>query len=529
LTTHNKPFTKLTTDAKRELLAQMLRQRASASRSINPLSVGQRALWYQYQLAPTSAAYNIGFTARIVSEVNIDALKTAVEKVVERHPQLRTTYVMNKGAPRMEIHGFLAPGFEQHDASHLSDAELLEKVRNSYRQPFDLQQGPLLRVALFTRSATDHVLLLTVHHISSDGWSMGILLNDFKVFYKAAASGTKAVLMPIPQAYTDFVKTQSRLFESSQGEQLWTYWKNELSGELPLLNLPLDRQRPPVRRFRGSTHNFELDNSFYSLIKSLAKSEGVTTYTLLLSVYQTLLMRYSGQEEILIGAPVAGRTRSEFEPIVGFFINQIVLRGNLSDNPTFQKLLVRNRQKVMGALEHQDYPFAMLVEQLQVARDPSHYPIFQVLFNMLQRQTLGSIGSLLDGTAYDSPVEFGSLKLMPYDFNQQEGQFDLSLEMIDTGSRFLSSLRYNSDVFDETTVIRIEKHFRMLLKRLLSTSAARIWAYPLSKSSDAIVDPTCPITHENSEIVHKKKKKIAQQKPEQIAIVDATDTWTYAE
>jgi amino acid adenylation domain-containing protein len=522
-------FSQLSRDEKRKLLAQMLRRKASATHSVHPLTVGQQALWFQHQLAPESASYNVGFAARIVSEIDNEAFKAVFATLVDRHPMLRTTYGSKDGHPFQIIHGYLQPVVEIYNASGLCDEELFATVNRKYAEPFDIEKGPVIRVHLFSRTETDHVLLLCIHHIACDGWSIGIILNEFRILYTAKVTCQQPNLLPLNNDYTDFIEMQSQMLTGKLGERLKAYWTNRLSGDIPLLRLPLDRPRFGPQRFVGATHHFHLEKDIYQRLNSLAKQEGVTLYVLLLSAFQTLLLRYSGQDDILVGTPVAGRVRSEYEAIVGFFINQVVMRGDLSGNPSFRQLLNKNRTTVLEAIEHQEFPFPSLVDQLKLTRDPSHYPIFQVLFNLLKHQTLHAVDRLIDGTAVDEPMEFGPLKLKPFLLNQEEGQFDLALEMVDTGVSLLSSFRYNSDIFNQVSIIRIAKEFSCLIESIVSNPDQSVWELKLSLDVELQLNPTEPIPSVWCGSVCERFSEVSRQYSERTAMVDGFGSWDYSE
>ena len=320
-------------------------------------------------MAPNSHSYNIPFVAKVVSKINIDLLNRVFQKLIDRHPMLRTTYQIRDGMLAMRIVGFMKPTIVQHWEKDLTEEELFELVYKNNREPIDLENGPLIRIQVFSKSEVDHILLVTIHHIACDGWSLGIVLRDLKVFCEAEAGESGAAnLQPLNYKYTDFILHQSQAVVSDEGDFSLSYWKNQLSGDLPIINLPLDYLRPISRNFEGSTFSFSVEKELYSALSLLAKKESVTLYSTLLSAFQVLLMRYSGQEDVLVGTPVLGRNKKEHENVVGLFINQVVMRGDLSGNPTFSQFLKKNNRTVLEALKHQDYPFPFLVEKLQPFR-----------------------------------------------------------------------------------------------------------------------------------------------------------------
>jgi amino acid adenylation domain-containing protein/non-ribosomal peptide synthase protein (TIGR01720 family) len=469
----------LSAQEKRELLAQLLREKAAKAISSYPLSYGQQALWFLYQTAPESPAYNVAFTARIRSAIDVPALRRTFQTLVGRHASLRTTFKAVDGKPVQEIQGYQEVCFEQIDASNWTWEELKKQVVEVYRHPFDLEQGPVLRVSLFTRSAQDHVLLLVVHHIVFDGWSLWVLLDELRMLYPTEKLGVKASLPPLKLSYADYVQKQSELVSSSVREELWNYWRQELSGELPALNLPTDHPRPPVQTYNGDSCPFKLTKELTQQLKELAQTEGVTLYMTLLAVFQILLHRYTGQETILVGSPTSGRSQTEFAEIVGYFVNMVVLRADLSGNPTFKTFLSRVRHTVLNAIAHQDYPFPLLVEQLHLNRDPSRSPLFQVVFALQKPQQFKNIVDLLTTGETGVRVDWGGLELEPFDMSQQEGQFDLILEMVETKEALLGEFRYKTDLFEATTITRMIGHFQNLVEGIVGCPDQPIADIPL--------------------------------------------------
>ncbi|MFP4411180.1 non-ribosomal peptide synthetase [Coleofasciculus sp.] len=470
--------THLSAQEKRLLLAQLLREKASSTKSYYPLSYGQKALWFLHQSAPKSSAYNTAFPVRIRSDVDVSALLSAFQKLIDRHPCLRTTFPMRDGEPVQEIHGYQQVCFEEIDASTWTEDELNQNVVEAYQRPFDLERGPVLRVNLFTRSQQDHVLLLTIHHIASDGWSLWMLLQELRLLYPAQKAGTQAALPPLAHKYTDYIHWQTKKLAGAQGGQLWDYWQHQLAGELPVLNLPTDRPRPPVQTDHGASHPFKLNEKLTQGLQELAQTEGATLYMTLLAAFQVLLHRYTNQEDILVGSPTTGRSQSEFAGIVGCFVNSVVLRGNLSGNPTFKQFLSKMRQTVLDAIAHQDYPFPLLVERLQPNRDPSRSPLFQTLF-VLQKPQWRELAELITPSETVARVDWSGLDLEFFALPMQEGQFDLTLEMVEAKESLFGLFKYNTDLFDAATISRMLGHFQMLLEGIVAHPEQRLSDLPL--------------------------------------------------
>jgi len=457
----------------------LLRQRARESVFSYPLSYAQKALWFINQAIPESTSYNASFSARIRSRVDFAALKRVFQVLMDRHPVLRTTYSDNDGEPVQRVHGYMKVSFSETDGSLWSEEELKEQAIEAHRRPFDLKHGPLLRVHVFTRSERDHVFLMVAHHIVLDGWSLWLLLDEIRSLYSSELNG-KPPSIPAPEAeYTDYVRWQAQLLAGNEGERLWTYWKKQLGGELARLNLSGHRSRRPVQRIEGASHIFAIEEHLTGQIKSLARAEGVTLFTLLLTLYQLLLHRYTGQEDILVSSPVAGRSRPEFERIVGCFINPVVFRGRVSKGITFRQALKETEQMVLEALEHQDYPFALLTQRLLLGGDLSSSPLFQVDFVLQKPQQSEDISSIFGTGMEVSRINFGGLELEPFYIPQQEGQLDLTLEMAEGRGLLWGILKYNTDLFDAPAIERMAGHFRMLLKSVLADPAERIEALPM--------------------------------------------------
>ncbi|NEO92989.1 MAG: hypothetical protein F6K56_23260 [Moorea sp. SIO3G5] len=413
---------------KAEIL-ELLRDRPDIL-NVSQLSYGQKALLFLWQLAPLSHAYNVSFTARICSVVDITAMEKAFRVLRERHPILRTTFPKLGSEPIQQVHDNQELDFLLLDASSWSEDELKAKVVENYQLPFDLERGPVMRVRWFTRSNFEHVLLLTIHHIACDGWSIDLLIQELPQLYQAQKAGVEASLPQMKHSYQDYVRWQRDLLEGTQGERLWNYWQQKLSGELPVLNLPTDRLRTPIQTYNGASHHFKLSDKLTKQLKELAKNSGATLYMMLLAAFQVLLYRYTGQEDILVGSPTSGRTQSEFVEIVGYFVDPVVMRANLSNHLSFKEFLTQVRQTVLQALTHQDYPFALLVEKLQPHRDPSRSPIFQVSFALHQLQKSLDIQKLFVNEI-EKDIDWGGMKLRPFEITNQEGLFDLDLEMVE--------------------------------------------------------------------------------------------------
>jgi amino acid adenylation domain-containing protein len=469
-------------ERKEEVMA-LQRERALHSR-LFPVSYGQSALWFLSELAPTSFAYHVGFAAQIYSHVNVPALQRALQKMSERHAGLRTTCRKRNGIPVQEIHSNLLPGFEVIHLAPTDGATLRTKVIEAHKCPFDLERGPLLRVRLFTCTPEHHVLLLTVHHLVCDAWSLWLLLKELGDAYRAESEGATAALPPLAADYTDFVRWQRELIANEEGERLWSYWEKQFGGEVPVLNLPTDRPRPPVQTFNGGSVNFRLDPHVTSRVRAFAAAEGTTLYMTLLATFAVLLHRYTGQEEVLLGSPTAGRTERRFADVLGDFINTVVVRSSVAGDPGFRAYLDRFSKVALEAIAHERLPFSLLAERLRIGRDPSRSHLFQVLFNFLKPQKFQDVIELSVSGKTGDLVEWGGLSLGPFALPQQEGQVDLALEMIEGKTSLLGVFKYNVDLFDSATIERMAGHFQTLLEGIVSNPGQRLHEVALLTPSE---------------------------------------------
>lgn len=448
-----------------------------------PLSSVQQSLWFIHQLAPDSPAYHINFAARIVSALDKEALGRALQALVDRHASLRTTFSSREGQPVQRVDVRASVCFEERDASGLNENDLASCINAEGHRPFDLEEGPLFRVCLLTRSETEYILLLSVHHIVFDGWSLWVLLDELNALYSAEKSGRRSPLSPLSLQFSDYVNWQSELLDGPKGERLWSYWQRELSGELPVLNLPHSRPRPSVQTFNGASYSFKLSVELIEQLKSLAKSEGATLYMVLLAAFQILLYRYTGQEDILVGSPTSARSQAGYEGLVGCFFNAVVLRARLTDKLSFKEFLQQVRQTVLRALEHQEYPTHLLAERLQPTRDPSRPPLFQVSFiwQKPQRQEGATSFTFVEET---SGAETDGLAWEFFPLERKFVRTDLELEMIEAGRNVTAALQYNTDLFETAAMMRMAAHFQQLLNGIVADPEQHLADLPLLTEVD---------------------------------------------
>jgi DNA-binding FadR family transcriptional regulator len=455
----DRPVTPPAASGKREALARLLRERVAAPRVEHPLSYNQRSLWFMHRLAPDSAAYNVAYAFSIESPLDAAALRRAFELLMARHAILRTTY--SASAPVQVVHASQALDFAEIDATGTAAPDLHARLRDEAHRPFDLEHGPVFRVRVFRTDAAP-ALLVTFHHIAYDLWSMATFLSELDALYRAA-SGDAPALAPAETQYVDFVRWQGERL-SADGDALWAYWHSVLSGSLPVLALPADRPRPAVQSFSGAIFTAPLPPELAANLRALARAERATLFVVLLAAFQLLLHRASGQTDILVGTPMAGRSRAEFERLIGYLLNALPLRADFSGDPPFRAVLHAARDQVRGALEHQDYPVELLVERLKPARSAAHPPLFQTMFVLNQPHHVQG-GVDLQARA--------DLRIQRIPLDLLIAQFDLSLEVVDLPDGLTCHWEYATDLFEVETVARWARQFGALLAAVVEAPGAR--------------------------------------------------------
>ncbi len=464
---------------KEEMLAQ-LRNLSTGRAFLHSLSYGQKSLWFLYQLAPDSAAYNVAYSVRIATEVNVAALEAGLQAVVDRHPCLRTTYTAIAGEPAQLVHEFGKLSFEIVQAPNWSLEEVRVQMDKEADRPFDLKRGPVLRAHLFVRSTHQYFLLITAHHIAVDAGSMDVLTQDLRKFYN------REPLRPLSFQYSDYVRWQMEMLASPRGDQLWQHWQKQLSGELPVLDLPTDRRRPAVQTYRGATHSFVLNEDITRSLKEVAKYNHATLYTTVLAAFDVLLYRYTGQGDISVGSPMAGRGQAGFTGIVGYFVNPVVMRVNLSGDPRFKAFLAHVRQTVLAVFEHADYPFPLLVERLHPDRDPSRSPLFQSAFVWINYRQKSEIeeGPACTSNPSMASIDTPKLELELFGGGQRGSEFDLVMSICEEEKSLAVQWRYNTDLFEAATMARMSDHFETLLEGIVADPEQRISAIPMMTDSE---------------------------------------------
>ncbi|HVR99074.1 MAG TPA: amino acid adenylation domain-containing protein, partial [Thermoanaerobaculia bacterium] len=423
-----------------------------------PLSFAQQRLWFLDQLEPGSVAYNVPTAVRLSGELSVGLLMWVFAEVVRRHEALRTTFTSREGKP-VQVIAPLRIELPVVDLSQVPESEALRLAREEARRPFDLQAGPLLRLALLRLDERDHVLLLTMHHIVSDGWSMGVLIREVGALYQ----GTP--LPELPVQYADFAAWQRSWLQGEVLEEQLAHWRSRLDGAPQVLEMPLDRPRPAVQTHRGASRDIALEPSLSAAVRAVCRREGVTPFMVLLAAWAAVLGRLAGQEELLVGTPIAGRNRREIEGLIGFFVNTLVLRVDLGGRSGFAGVLARVRQTALDAYTHQDVPFERLVEELVPERDLSRSPLFQALFTLQNAPVAG--------------LTVPGLVLTPLAFDGEAAKFDLSLGLQETAGGFAGSLDYNADLFDGSTAARLGARLTALLAAAVASPEAPVAELPL--------------------------------------------------
>jgi amino acid adenylation domain-containing protein len=439
-----------------------------------PLSFSQQRLWFIDQLYQGSSFYNIPIAFHIQGNLNIVALEQSLNEILVRHEIWRTNFTLVNGEPVQEITSQLTWDLSIINLEHLSgkdwESEVKQFAAQEAKKPFNLAKGLLVRATLLQLDQTEHILLVTMHHIITDGWSCGVFLRELSMLYAAFSTNQSSPLPKLPIQYADFAVWQR---DRTQGEFLATqlnYWKEQLKGELPVLQLPIDRPRPNVTTFTGSKQYFSFSVSLTNALKQLSQREDATLFMSLLAAFNILLYRYTDQEDILIGSPIANRNRAELEGMLGLFVNTLVLRNNLSGNPSFRELLHRVREVTLDAYAHQDLPFEMLVEELQPERDLSRNPLYEVMF-------------VLQNTP-SSVQEVSGLTLRTLEFDSGTAQLDIFLSISESEEGLTGCLEYNTDIFDSTTITQLINNFQTLLENIVANPEQHLSELSLLSASE---------------------------------------------
>jgi amino acid adenylation domain-containing protein/non-ribosomal peptide synthase protein (TIGR01720 family) len=502
--------------ARASISGQPVLQRAAADQP-QILSYAQQRQWILWQLDPQSPAYNIPAALRLKGTLNREALHEAFAQLQARHQTLRTTFEQDGQQARPVLHENLSLQLEERHCDQLSiDRAVAEEIARS----FDLRNGPLWRVLLLQVNANEHVLVLTVHHIAADGWSMQVMVDEFSTLYQAGVEGKAANLNSLPVNYSDYARWQRDWLQAGEGARQLNWWREQLAGSQAPLELPSELTRPARRTERGASLALNVDRALLAGLRQRAQEQQVTLFMLLLASFQTLLHRQSGQSSISIGVPSAGRSRIETEGLIGFFINTQVLRAEIDGQQTFSTLLQQVKHNALGAQANQDLPFEQLVDALQPDRSLNHSPLFQVLYNHQQQ-----LGASVERTVADLQVE-------RLQWQQHTTQFDLVLDTQEQGETLDASLTYATDLYDEASMLRLAEQWLNLLRAVVEDPQQRVAELPLLQAPhyDELVQHWNPAfeVQPPSPTLHQLIEAQAAQRPTAIALTCEGERLTYA-
>lgn len=485
------------------------------------LSFAQQRIWFLDQLEPENPLYNIHTGVELSGPLNVPVLQRSIAEIIRRHEALRTTFAVIDNRPVQVINQNSSFKLPVHDLQELDESQrqlsVSEWAEKDARLRFDLTKGLLLRATLLRLGETDHVLLLTIHHIVSDGWSVGVFVRELAALYDAYTAGRSSPLQELSIQYADFAAWQRDWLQGERLEEQLSYWRAQLSDAPPLLKLPTDKPRPPVQSYKGAHETLLLSESLSRSLKELSRSEGATPFMTLLAAFSTLLCRYSGQRDILVGTPIANRNRAETESLIGFFVNTLIFRTRLSEQMTFRELLGQVRETALEAYAHQDLPFEKLVEELQPERSLSHSPVFQVMLD-LQNAPMRDL-------------ELQGLRLTPLPFDSRMAKFDLILTVAETDGRLSGQLEYNIDLFDASTSRRMARHLEHLLETAVSNPDQQVSRLPLLTDDERrqILFEWNDTQAENepARCIHELFEQQAAAKPHAVALVHKDEQLTY--
>ncbi|SDT70143.1 type I polyketide synthase [Actinoplanes derwentensis] len=462
----------------------------------HPLSYAQRPLLMLHRMNPDSASYNVAFTARFTAGFDSAAFHRAVRSLVGRHAALRTTFSRvgadGPDGARQTVHGWLEPDVAEVDAGQWDESRVADEVRGAYREPFDLATGPLFRSRVYSPAGGETVVLLTLHHAVCDFWSLSVLVAELEQLYLAEVNRRPVRLPDRNVPYADFVSRQRELIASERGGRARSYWHTRLSGELEPARWPrfaLD----PADTGEGGSMLFPFPAALADGVSTLAKEQGATPYAVLLTAFQVLVGRYTGQQDVLVGTPVAGRFDPSLAECVGNFVNPVVLRADLSDAAPFREQLARTRRAVVEALEHQDYPFELLVSELAPRRVSDRNPIFQAMFSYQKPSRYPALAALYAADPGAAPVDWAGLTAVPFRLDQQDDQLELVLEVVQDGDRLVGLLKYRKSVFSAAAARQLIDNYVTLLRAGLTDPGRSVAELPLTIDADRDTTPAGPV------------------------------------
>ncbi|NER61600.1 non-ribosomal peptide synthetase, partial [Pseudomonas sp. MAFF212428] len=490
-----------------------------------PLSYAQERQWFLWQLDPQSSAYHLPAALRLRGPLDVLALQRSFDRLVARHETLRTTFVEVNGEARQLIAEQASVNIDLEVVPAAADqaAQVQARVEAESSRLFALDQGPLLRVKLLQLGAEDHVLILTQHHIVSDGWSMQVMVDELIALYAGYSQGREVSLPALAIQYADFAHWQRQWMDAGERERQLDYWRTQLGGEQPVLELPTDHPRPSTRSLRGAKLDVEVDAALFEGLRQVARREGVTPFMLLLASFQVLLHRYSGQGEVRVGVPMASRTRLETERLIGFFVNTLVLKAQMHPQQAFADLLRQVRQSTLQAQAHQDLPFEQLVEALQPGRSLAHSPLFQVMFNHHADDT-GDVQAI---------STLPALQVERLSWDNHTAQFDLVLDTTETAHGLSAILVYATDLFEAATIERLAEHWQNLLRAIVAEPQQRIGQLPLLEAREQQANiqqwNPAPAQFASQQCIHQLIEAQAARAPQSIALTLGDTQLSYGE
>lgn len=496
-----------------------------------PLTFGQQAMWLLHDSTPESPAYNVASAAEIHSPLDVPALEQVWRVLLARHDSLRTTFDSRGGQLCARVHDEAPLDFEVVDAVALSEEALHAQIIADYEAPFDLSSGPLSRLRIYQASADRCIVLMAFHHIILDAWSLWVLHEELGELYEQQVAGNTA-LLPAPAAtFEDFVRWQQETPNTKEGRNQWSYWRKQLEGTQTPAELPHDFQRPEKITQRGATHHFRVPNELAEQLREVGRERGATPFMTLLAVYQAALAKHSGQQDFLVGATTSGRTKKDFSRVVGYFVNMLPLRSKLTNEMTFAESLEQTRECVLDAMANQELPFPLLVERLNPEREPGAQPLCRSLFGLQKPHDFSEVMQALDGR--DQTINWGGLQAAAYPLNQQEGQFDLTLEMYETTSTYLGVLKYNTDLYQLSTIERFAKHWLYLAEQVVENPDIALSDLQLLNTQEQqellrlSTGPALAQSGSQELSVADRFEAIANQTPTAVALADETACLTY--
>lgn len=529
----NKRLSALSPEKRDQLLKQLkkLGNTTTTSGSIEhsrenrelPLSFAQERMWFLNQLEPESATYNIPVAFLIKGELDVQAFSKSLNEIIKRHEVLRTTFARPNGQPIPVVTPFSWLEIPVENLEEFSTAQRNERAfqiaEEEAKHPFNLAQESLLRFRLLRLQAQNFMFVLTMHHIVSDGWSMDIFMRELTTLYEAFSHGKPSPLPPLPIQYTDFAAWQHNWLQSEDFMAQIAYWRQHLQNDLPILHLSTDRPRPAMQSYRGAIHKFVVSTSHTNELKSLCLQEGVTLFMFLLAVYQTFLYRYTGQEDIVVGSPIANRKSRETEYLIGFFVNTLILRTQLSGDLPFTEMLQRVREVTLEAYTNQDVPFEKLVEELHPERNLSNHPLFQTMLVLQKNQ--------------QKMLQISDFALEPVQVHTDTSKFDLSLFVWEEEKELTAAFEYNSDLFNPETIQRFALHFHGLLESVLRSPDQKLAQIPLMSRSEqqhmlALWNTTYEPAPPDQSFLRVFERQV-EHTPEAIAVVFEENTLSYQE